>query len=321
MLLSVSTAMTALRWRRGALAVGVAAAAWAVVLLSPGCSRSGSADVWPALSAERSTTYELSIQTQINHAVMITGEKSAIDTLGLRFRVETVDEPVDGGPNVAMIVERFAYINAGESRSRVRFDSDLSDDQNESENMTPLFRAVSGLEIGLRVAPDGSVTYVDGLEPIEALIRDREDREQLGTVFQAVWWEDLGRSVFRLGCDQRRVRVGDAWTDDAAFVGQGFLSVSGLLERRVVSITADRIEIEETGGFSVDFSKDAFASQEEAAVDEQDMTGRVIWDRRHGRLQEEQRDLVLQLSQTWQGIVLAKRHAVSRTLRRVSGKP
>lgn len=292
----------------------------ATLSLSPGCSRSGSADVRPDFAAERSTTYEMSLVTQINRAVMITGEKASLDELVVRFRVETIEATPGGGALVALRVERFAFQNTGESMKRVRFDSERADEQNASGEMTPLFRSLIGLRIELRLAPDGSATYLDGFGPVESLIADRPDRKQLGTVFEPQWWADLATSVFRLGSDKPRIGVGDAWNEDYRFAERGFTTLSGLLERRVVSLTKDRIEIEESGGFTVDFSRDVYASIEEAAVDQQDISGRIVWDRRHGRLLEDRRELVLQLSQTWQGIVTAKRHAISRTMRRVSGE-
>jgi hypothetical protein len=302
------------------IAVVALAMCGAALSMAPGCSRDQSADVRPDFAAERSTTYELTLVTQINHAVMITGEKASLDELVVRFRVETTGATPDGGAFVTLRIERFAFQNAGESMKRVRFDSELPDEQNTPDAMTPLFRSLAGLGIALRLAPDGSATYLDGLGPVGSLIAERADREQLGPVFEPRWWADLAASVFRLGSEKPRIGVGDAWNQDYRFAERGSMTLSGLLERRVVSLTEDRIEIEESGGFTVDFSRDVFASMEEAAVDQQDISGRIVWDRRHGRLLEDRRDLVLQLSQTWQGIVLAKRHAISRTLRRVSGE-
>jgi len=306
--------------RRATGRAGVALALCCVIALAiGGCSRSGSATITPDYGAEQSTTYELRLLTQINHAVMLTGEKASLDELTLRFRAETIETTDDGGAIVAMHIERLTYRNSGESKVRVGFDSDRGDDQNSPPSMVPLFRAASAARVELRMSPDGAAEYSAGLEGVEALTATREDRDQLGTVFARDWWRELAVSVYRFGIDSDVVRAGDSWEESFRFAEQGYLTLSGLLERRVVSVTKDRVEVEESGGFTVDFSRDAFAADEPTSIDQQDISGRLVWDLAHGRLIEQQREVVLQLSQTWQGIVLAKRHAMSRSLRRVSG--
>lgn len=291
----------------------------ASLLCLPGCSRKGTADVRPRYDAERVTTYELALKTQVNHAVMITGEKGSLDEMLLRFRVELLGTSEAGGASVAMHVDRFLYRNFGQSSQRVDFDDERDDEQNTPPSMTPLFRHVSTMTVTLSMSPDGRASYTAGLEELEAQVVDRSDREALGTVFDRAWWEDQAEAIFRIDAGPSRISVGQTWPRDYAYVEPGYMTVSGLLECEVVMVTEDRVEVEESGGFTVDFADDVFASLEEAAIDQQDIAGRVVWDRRRGRLFEERRDVVLQLSQTWQGMVVAKRHAISRSLRRVSG--
>ena len=222
------------------IAVVVLSLCGAAMSVAPGCSRSPSADVRPDYAAERSTTYELTTMTQLNHAVMITGEKASIDELAVRFRVETVSVAPDGGALIALQVERLSYNNAGESMLPVRFDSERGDDLNEPATLGPLFRELSGLRIELRLAPDGSATCLDGFSGVEEMVAARPDRDQLGPLFRPRWWEDLAKSVFRLGSDKPRIGVGDTWKEDSMFAEPGYMTLSGLLERRVVSVTASR---------------------------------------------------------------------------------
>ncbi|MCB9838465.1 MAG: hypothetical protein H6813_03935 [Phycisphaeraceae bacterium] len=304
--------------RRGLVPL-VAALCGVVLAVTPGgCSGSGAVGVRPDYDGERTTTYELSLVTQVNHAVMLTGEKATRDELTLRFRAETIERMPGGGAVVTLAVERLRYLHYGSDRI-IEFDSAQDDSQNKPEGIARLFRAASGAAVQLEMTPEGLATYRAGLESVEALTATREDRGRLRTVFLRGWWEDLGESVYRLGCDAGRVRVGDSWQQGWHAAEQGYMTLSGLLEREVVSATRDRVEVEESGGFTVDFSRDAFTQEEPTSVDQQDISGRVVWDLAHGRLLESDREVVLQLSQSWQGIAVAKRHAVVTKIRRVGG--
>ena len=310
--------MTTRRDQPGVSAI-VAVMALALAMLLPGCSRSRTADIRPNYAAESSTTYEISVHAQTNQAVMISGERGVADTLAARFTVRVVDAHDDGGAEIEVTLERLVNRTLGATELRVDFDSDRPDEENSPESLLGVYRAALEARVRLSMDAEGRAITATGLEEIESALDGSRHGEFLGDVFREAWWTDLAESVFRLGCEQPRVGVGDTWSSARTETQELYMTLSELVDYTVVTVTGDRVEIEGEGGYAVDMSKDAFASVEGGSIDEQAISSRVVWDRTHGRLSDLHEERLLQLSQTWQGVAIAKRYVMTRDIRRVAG--